>query len=141
MRPKTYARFAGVIFAAEAAFVFVHRAVGARYPTFSFGHDVVVDVGLGVIWSLAAISMFVPHRRSLAIAVPAMFLSIVHGILFCVATGTPVGVPFLVAAAVLAFLLRQGAPALGFRALPRELGPSPDYMHHAPLHRTSRARR
>jgi hypothetical protein len=84
--------------------------------------------------------MFVPHRRSLVFAIPAVFLSALHGILFCISTGTPIGVPFILAAVALAFLVRRGAPASGFSGLPRATGPNPDYMHHAPLHRTSRTR-
>jgi hypothetical protein len=123
MKPKTYALAAAAVFAAETAFAIVHRALGDRYPSFTFGHAVVVDVGLAALWTLAALSMVFPHRASLVVGVLGTFASLAHGLLFCVATRQPIGVPFIFGAVLLAFCIKRGARAIGWKGLPKSHTP------------------
>lgn len=116
MRPVRYAYVAGVLFAAEAAFAIVHRLAGGRYAGFSHIHDVVIDLGLAVIWSAAALACLI-HRSwpAFVIAFVGSAVSVIHGVLFSIATTDHgpfgVGIPFLVAAAVQFYCAVHDAPA------------------------------
>ena len=56
MKPAVYGRLAALLFAAQAVFPIVHRAVGGEYWGFMHAHNVVIDAGLAFIWSVSAIA-------------------------------------------------------------------------------------
>jgi hypothetical protein len=116
MRPARYAYVAGVLFAAEAAFAIVHRLAGGRYPGFTHTHDVVIDLGLAVIWSAAAVACLI-HRSwpAFVVAFVGSAVSVIHGVMFSVALTHRgpygVGIPFLIAATVQFYCAVHDAPA------------------------------
>jgi hypothetical protein len=116
VKPARHAQLIALLFAAEAAFAIVHRAVGGEYRGFTHTHNVVIDVSLAVVWIGSALAALL-HRGW-----PALFLtlvgasvSIVHGFMLSVALTDRgpygVGVPFLLAAAVQLYLIVHAAPA------------------------------
>lgn len=105
MKPATSARIAGGLFLAEALFAVLHRALGGEYKGFTHLHNVVVNLGLAVIWGGAAV-MCALHRTWPAFVwvLVATAASLVHGVMFSLATGFsgPIGagIPFLLAAGI-----------------------------------------
>jgi hypothetical protein len=138
MSPSAYARVASGLFAAEAIFPIAHRFAGADYRGFAHVHNVVVDSGLAIVWITAAVAGLT-RRSGLALAAMCIgaLLSLVHGLMFSVATSSVgpygVGLPFLFAAIAQTYLIVQAAPA--FRHAPeepREPSPAPSPApHHA----------
>lgn len=125
MKPSTHARIAAAIFAAQACFPILHRATGGRYAGFTFVHDVIVDTGLAAIW-LAAVLAGVMHRppRAWFVLIAGMGLSVIHGIMYSIATSVDgprgAGIPFLVAAVVEGYFVANAAPAFRSRRAQRE---------------------
>jgi hypothetical protein len=55
MSPSACARIASALFAAEALFAVIHRAVGGQYHGFTLTYSAVVDWLLLVAWTTAAL--------------------------------------------------------------------------------------
>jgi hypothetical protein len=125
MTPRTSALVAAPLFAAEAAFAIVHRALGGEYLGFTHGHNVVIDLGLAVVWGGAAVACAL-HRSWPAFMwmLVGSAVSLIHGVMFCVASGPHgpygLGIPFLVASGVQLFLWAHAGAAFLERPTPRE---------------------
>jgi hypothetical protein len=116
MSPAGYARTAAGLFAAEAVFPIVHRLTGSEYNGFTHVHNVTIDFGLTVIWlSAAVIGFLLKPRNGLAILLAGASVSLIHGVLFSIASSDkgPVGagVPFLVVGGLQLFLIAHAFPA------------------------------
>lgn len=110
-----YSRIASATFAVEAVFPIAHRLTGARYHGFTHVYDVVIDVGLTTIWLVAAVvALFRRPVAGLAILLAGAATSIIHGLLFTIASTARspsiVGLPFLGAALVQFFCAALAFP-------------------------------
>jgi hypothetical protein len=112
MQPRSYATVASVILLAEGTFAAVHRLLGGEYGQFAHIHNIIIDVAIMVIWFAAGFSaMFPGPSGTIYLVMLGIAVSVIHGVLFCLSTGTAYGLPFLVAAAVLVWVLVRSAPA------------------------------
>jgi hypothetical protein len=114
MKPRRYAEIATVILLAQAAFAIVHRITGSEYGHFAHLQNVVVDVGLAVIWLAGALACAIRGSSMAAFLAVLVALAVthIHGVMFSVAApGKGYGVPFLVTSALLPLLLALSAPA------------------------------
>jgi hypothetical protein len=116
MSPTGYARAAAGLFAAEAVFPIVHRLTGSAYRGFTHLHNVTVDLGLIVIWlSAALVGFLLKPRNGLAILLAGAAVSLIHGVMFSIATCDvgPIGagVPFLLAGGVQLYFIAHAFPA------------------------------
>jgi hypothetical protein len=137
MKPQHAAEGAALVFLAEATFAVVHRISGGEYGRFTHVHNVVIDIGLAAIWLGAAAAVMV--RRGFPIFFLAMVgaaVSLIHGLMFSVASpGTGVGIPFMVACVVIAFLLKRSVPAWDTTtAAPVEAAHAPRWRFLRPRH-------
>jgi hypothetical protein len=138
MSPSACARIASGLFAAEAIFAMVHRAVGGQYHGFTFTFSAVVDWLLLAVWLTAAVAGVVQQsgRAFVAMWIGALG-SLMHGLNISVSTSGyrpfGVGIPFVLAAMAQAYLIVRAIPA--FRevtAEPREAAPAgPLFARHA----------
>jgi hypothetical protein len=116
MSPTGYARTAAGLFAAEAVFPIVHRLTGSWYNGFAHAHDVTIDTGLFLVWvSAALVGFLLKPRNGLAILLAGAAVSLMHGVMFSIATSDkgPVGagVPFLLVGGVQLYLIAHAFPA------------------------------
>ena len=117
MNPRTCARAASALFAAEVLFAVVHRATGARYPGFTHTHDVVIDTALATIWSAAALAALLRRPwQGFFVMLAGVAATIIHGFMFSVATSGRAGphgagLPFLAGAILQAYWVVRAAPA------------------------------
>jgi hypothetical protein len=113
LKPQHAADIAALVFLAEAAFAVIHRLSGGEYWGFTHLHNVVIDLGLAAIWLSAAAAVTIRHSFPVFfVAIVGGAVSLIHGLMFSVASrGTGFGVPFIVAAVLLGFLLTHSVPA------------------------------
>jgi hypothetical protein len=138
MGPSACARIASALFAAEALFAVIHRAVGGQYHGFTFTFSAVIDWLLLVVWITAAAAGVVQQSgRAFTAMWIGAFASLMHGLNISVSTSGHrpfgVGIPFAIAAIAQAWLIIRAVPA--FRevtAEPREAAPAgPVFARHA----------
>jgi hypothetical protein len=121
MSPTGHARAAAGLFAAEAVFPIVHRATGSAYHGFSHVHDVTIDFGLTVIWlSAALVGFLLKPRNGLAILLAGAAVSLIHGVMFSIATSDigprGAGVPFMLAGGLQLYFIAHAFPAFSEEA-------------------------
>jgi len=113
MKPHHYAEIAALVLGAEASFAVIHRVMGGEYAGYSHAYSVFVDVGLAALW-LSGAAAAVVRRTAPAffVVVLGVMASLTYGLMFLVASpGTGAGLPFLVAAAVIAVMLNLSKSA------------------------------
>ena len=107
-RLEHYADLAAILFAIQGIFAVLHRALGREYSGYTHSTNVFFDTLYAILWLACAAACLV--RRSSAawvIAWLGMYASLYFGIMFSVATANMVGLPFLVAAGLIAFCLSR----------------------------------
>jgi hypothetical protein len=118
MKASTSARATVPLFAAQAIFAVLHRLFGTDYVRFTHAYNVAGELALACIWIAAAIAALVGRGGPAFIVVClGATASFVHGLM--VLTGTTasmggvhwVGILFLLAGAVEAFLAVRAVPA------------------------------
>jgi hypothetical protein len=116
MKPETYGRVAGALFAAEAVFPIVHRALGGRYAGYTHGFDVVIDAGLAVVWCASAVAGFVQRPpQTFFVMFTGALVTFVHFVMYSNSTGYhgpyAVSLPWLALFPVQMFCVVRAAPA------------------------------
>jgi len=109
MTAKTWAKVLPSLFVAEAVYAVIHRATGGEYGTFTHAHNAVIDVALATIWSAAALAVAL-RTFTLPLGIIGTTASVIHGTLFCLASSSPDGLPFLAAGPLILVALIRSAP-------------------------------
>ena len=116
MKPSHYKIAAAVILGAGTAFALAHGIAGMRYAGFTpqeyaglfKAPSMALDFFLAGLWAVGAFALIV--RRSAAAFIVAglgALAMLAHGFLFSLTTTTPIGLVFILGAALLAFLLKR----------------------------------
>jgi hypothetical protein len=105
-----------LLFAAEAVFPIAHRLTDSAYHGFTHAHDVTIDTGLTFIWLAAAMVGFTRRpANGQAILLAGAAVSLVHGVMFSIATSDVgprgAGVPFWVVGALQFYFIAHSFPA------------------------------
>jgi hypothetical protein len=110
-RTEHYADLAAVIFALQGIFAVLHRVLGGEYKGFSHGYNVVIDLGLAVLWFGGTIACL-RRRSNLAwtVATLASLASLIQGVMFSVSSARGYGLPFMLAFFVTALCLARSLP-------------------------------
>lgn len=116
MKPKLYTLSAIVILVAGTAFALVHGIVGARYAGFNSqeyvglfaGTSRVVDFLLAGLWAAGAFGLMLRKNPPAYVLAALGGLAMAsHGLLYSLTTTSPLGLVFVLAAAVLGVSLKR----------------------------------